>query len=388
MSKPAPGCRLGRFNSVINELFEQSNVFPNDSVKAWKDQGKKVIGFMCSYFPEEVIYAAGMLPFRIRGKSCTQTSCSDAVMSNYSCSFARSCLEFVMDGTYDFLDGVIGLDSCSQMERLYDNWRFRAGLPFMHLLHLPYKTSDAGVDWYRQEIAALMQSMEKAFHVTITDENLAKAIDVYNESRMLLRSIYELRKGDNPPITGSQSLGIVLAATSMPRESYNELLRSYLQEMSSGGPIRDIRARLMVVGSSLDDPTLIEIIEDQGGLVVTDALCFGSRYFFEPVDKNGDHVLALARSYLNRPKCPRMMNGHISLLEFIMDMAQNYRIDGIIFQKMKFCKFWGGESLFLEKKLKDSGIPFLSIEREQVLTNAAQIATRVGAFIEMIEGLI
>jgi benzoyl-CoA reductase/2-hydroxyglutaryl-CoA dehydratase subunit BcrC/BadD/HgdB len=174
----------------------------------------------------------------------------------------------------------------------------------------------------------------------------------------------------------------------MPREQYNELLRAALQEMRSAEPIRDSRTRLMLVGSSLDDPALIKIIEDQGGLVVTDALCFGGRYFWEPVDTEGDHLLALARSYLSRPKCPRMMDGHVSFFEFITDMVQNYKVDGIIFQKMKFCNLWGGESLFLEKKLKDSGIPFLSIEREQVLTNAARIATRVEAFIEMIEGVL
>ncbi len=373
---------------MTRELLEQYNEIPNASIRAWKDQGKKVIGFMCSYLPEEIIHAAGMLPFRIRGTGCTKMNCSDALMSNYSCSFARSCLEFVMDGTYGFLDGVIALDSCSQMVRLYDNWRFRSKLPFMHLLHIPYKNSDTGIDWFRSEIAVMIKALEKTFRVTITDENLLKAIRVYNETRMLLGSLYELRKGENPPITGSQGLSIALAATSMPREQYNELLKAFLQEMRPGeSTTRDPRARLMLIGGSLDDPSFIKIIEDQGGLVVIDAMCFGGRYFSEPVDENGDPLLSLAKSYLNRPKCPRMMNEHVSLFEFIMDMVQKYKVEGVIFQKMRFCSFWGGESLFLEKKLKDSGIPVLSIEREQILTNEAQIATRVEAFIEMIQGL-
>jgi bzd-type benzoyl-CoA reductase N subunit len=373
---------------MIKELSEQSNVFPNESVKVWKDQGKKVIGFMCAYVPEEVIYAAGMLPFRIRGTGCTRMNRSDAVMSHYSCSFARSCLEFAMDGTYDFLDGLIAVDSCAQMHRLYDNWRFKAKLPFMHLLNLPHKNSAAAIAWYRDEIATLIRSMEKVFGVNITDENLVRAIEVYNETRMLLRSMYDLRKSENPTVTGSKSQSIVLAATSMPREQYNDLLKAYLGKIRSVEPIRGFRARLMLVGSSLDDPAFIKIIEDQGGLVVTDALCFGSRYFWEPVDKEGDLLLSLSKSLLSRPKCPRMMDEHVSLFAFIMDMVQNFNVDGIIFQKMQYCNLWGGESLFLEKKLKDAKIPFLSIEREQVLNNAAQIATRVEAFIEMIEGVI
>ncbi|MBL7176804.1 MAG: 2-hydroxyacyl-CoA dehydratase [Desulfobacteraceae bacterium] len=343
---------------------------------------------MCSYVPEEIIYAAGMLPYRIRATGCTRTTRSDALMSNFSCSFARSCLEFALDGTYDFLDGLVSLDSCAQIHRLYDNWRFKARLPFMYLLNLPHKNSDSAIAWYRGEIAAFKQSLEKAFGVTVTDENLVSAIEVYNETRMLLRKVYELRKSENPPITGFQSQGLVLAAMSMPREQYNGLLRASLKEISSKEPIRNSRARLMVVGSALDDPAFIKIIEDQGGLVVTDALCFGSRYFWEPTETDGDPLLSLSRSYLSRPKCPRMMNQHVSLFEFIVDMVQRFKVDGIIFQKMQFCNLWGGESLYLEKKLKELRIPFLSIEREHIVTNAAQIATRVEAFIEMIEGVI
>jgi len=107
---------------VIERLCEISSAVPNQSVKVWKEQGKKVIGFMCSYVPEEVIYAAGMLPFRVRATGCTRMTRGDALMSNFTCSFARSCLEFALDGTYDFLDGLIGLDSCAQIHRLYDNW--------------------------------------------------------------------------------------------------------------------------------------------------------------------------------------------------------------------------------------------------------------------------
>ena len=373
---------------MIKELGEISSAVPNQSVKVWKEQGKKIIGFMCSYVPEEIIYAAGMLPYRIRATGCTRTTRSDALMSNFSCSFARSCLEFALDGTYDFLDGLVSLDSCAQIHRLYDNWRFKARLPFMYLLNLPHKNSDSAIAWYRGEIAAFKQSLEKAFGVTVTDENLVSAIEVYNETRMLLRKVYELRKSENPPITGFQSQGLVLAAMSMPREQYNGLLRASLKEISSKEPIRNSRARLMVVGSALDDPAFIKIIEDQGGLVVTDALCFGSRYFWEPTETDGDPLLSLSRSYLSRPKCPRMMNQHVSLFEFIVDMVQRFKVDGIIFQKMQFCNLWGGESLYLEKKLKELRIPFLSIEREHIVTNAAQIATRVEAFIEMIEGVI
>ena len=69
-------------------------------------------------------------------------------------------------------------------------------------------------------------------------------------------------------------------------------------------------------------------------------------------------------------------------------MVKEFKVDGIIFQKIQYCTLWGGASFFLEKKFKASGIPFLSIDREHVVTNAGQIATRIEAFIEMIEGTV
>ena len=144
----------------------------------------------------------------------------------------------------------------------------------------------------------------------------------------------------------------------------------------------------MIIGSALDDPTFIKIIEDQGGLVVTDALCFGSRYFWEQVEIKDDLMFSLAKSYLARANCPRMMDQHDAIFEFIKDMVQRFKVDGIIYQKMQFCDLWGGESLFLEKKLKDERIPFLALQREHITTNKAQIATRIEAFIEMIHEVV
>ena len=42
----------------------------------------------------------------------------------------------------------------------------------------------------------------------------------------------------------------------------------------------------MIVGSMLDEPEYIKIIEDLGGLVVTDSQCLGTRYFWDLVDEN------------------------------------------------------------------------------------------------------
>jgi len=258
----------------------------------------------------------------------------------------------------------------------------------MHYLTVPHRISDSANSWYREEIAGLKQGLEEFSGKEITEEALEKAISTYNETRSLLRQLYELRISESPSITGFESQRLLLAAMSMPKDQYNELLKRSLDEIRAREPLSNSRARLMVIGSALDDPDYLKIIEDQGGLVVTDALCFGSRYLWEPVETEGDILGSLARYYLNRPNCPRMMDQHEAIFGFIMDMVRRFKVDGLIYQKMQFCDLWGGESLFLEKRLKESNIPFLSLQREHIVTNVGAIATRVEAFIEMIEGVI
>lgn len=373
---------------MIEELSEVVSTPFNSAVKTWKEQGNKVIGFLCSYVPEEILYAAGILPYRIRATGCTKRAQGDVWMSSFSCSFARSCLEFALDGTYDFLDGLIASDSCGQAHRLYDNWRFNARRPFMHFLTVPHKNSESAISWYRDEMVNLKDSLEKFFGIVITRESLEKAIKTYNETRRLLRELYEFRRSESPPVSGVQSQSLILAAMSMPKDQYNDLLNKYLDKIRNGKPITNYKARLMIIGSALDDPAFIKIIEDQGGLVVADALCFGSRYFWEQVEIKDDLMFSLAKSYLARANCPRMMDQHNAIFEFIKDMVQRFKVDGIIYQKMQFCDLWGGESLFLEKKLKDEKIPFLALQREHITTNKAQIATRIEAFIEMIHEVV
>lgn len=359
---------------------------PNPAVLAWKEQGKKVIGTVCCHVPEEIIHAAGMLPYRIRATGCTEDSEAEVWMSSFSCSYARSCLEFMLEGTYDFLDGVVSSNGCLQAERLYDNWRFNDKESYRFSVTAPRKYSDSSVSYYRDELVQFKESIEKFSGVTITDEKLENSIKVYNETRRLIRELYDLRKSKSPVITGTQSLSMILAAMSMPKEQYNELLSNFLKEAKSRENLPDYSARLMIIGSALDDPEFIKIIEDKGGMVVTDTQCFGSRYLWEPVEIEGDLMTSLAQSYLDRPVCPRMVNQHQKLFDFIMDMVKEFMVDGIVFVKMHNCDLWGGENLFMGNRFKEANVPVLSLEREEIMTNALQIAVRVEAFIEMIEG--
>ena len=376
--------------SKILEFFtEASGSLVNPALKRWKEGGGKVVGYFCSYVPEEIISAAGLLPFRIRATGSTGTDLADAHFRPTSCSFARHCFDTALRGGYDFLDGIVWANTCDVIRRLYDNWKEEMSTPFLEILSLPKKTGEKQVAWYREELGHLKGALEEHFGVQITDQRLRESIQIHNETRRLQRRLYDLRKGERPPITGAESLAVTIAGTAMPKEAYNQALRELLDELGrrpAGGDT--YAARLLIEGSMLDNPAYVKVIEDQGGLVVADSLCFGSRILWTDVDETvADPVEGLARYHVGgRPSCGRVIGEHDRRAGYIRDLIRQFKVDAVIGERLMFCDVSGYEQFMLASDLKEDGIPHLKLDREYLLGGVGQMRTRVQAFLESIEG--
>ena len=371
-------------STALQQFQEATETIVNPELKNWIEQGGKVVGYFCSYGPEEIITAAGLVPMRVRATGSTGTELADAYLSSINCSFCRHAFNMGLRGEYDFIEGVVWLNNCDHVRRIYDNWKRKVGTPFVHMMSLPKMTTAVQVEWFRDELANLKEALEKHLSITITDEKLREAIKLHNETRRLLRQLYELRKKDNPPITGAEVLAVVVASTAMPKEKFNQMLKELLEELSQAEGIKDYRARLMIVAGILDDPAFIKVIEEQGGLVVTDSQCFGSRIIWNEVDEGAsDPLAALARYYIqDKPACPRMFDTQPQRSKFVKDMVKEFKVDGVIGERMIFCDLWTGENFMLGRDLKEEGIPFLKLDREYIMAGVGQLRTRAQAFLE------
>lgn len=371
-------------SKAFQEFSNAAETLVNPVLQHWKDQGGKVVGYFCSTVPEEIITAAGLTPFRMRATGSTGTEESDAFYSSINCSFPRHCFNQVLTGDFKFLDGIVCVNSCDHVRRIYDNWKRFVPTDFIEMMSLPRKTGPDQVGWYTDELAMLKDKVGKHFGVEITDDRLWKAIKLHNETRRLQKKLYELRKQEKPPITGAETLAVMVAGTAMPKEQYNEKLRELLDELSGTEGPGSHRARLLIVGGILDDPAYVKVIEDQGGLVVTDSTCFGSRLIWVEVDENAsDPVAALAQYYLtDRPSCPRMYGEHDNRAQYVIDMCREFNCDGVIGERLIFCDSWLVEHYMLGQDLKAAGIPMLKLDREYLTSGIGQLRTRVQAFLE------
>jgi len=382
-SRPQPaGLRaLDRFRKV-NETFPKT-----DEILEYKAQGKKVFGWLCTYAPEEIIHAAGALPIRITGYS-HETDLEDGTAYFYhnNCSFSRSCLQLGLKGEYDFLDGVVGGSTCDGARRVFDLWHAYVGTPFHHVLTVPRKYTERAHRLYHDQVVQFQRHLEEFLGFCIADADLLRSVDLFNESRQLLRDLYEFRKLQDPPISGAETMEVLNASFHMPKELFNQWLAGLLDELSTSPRRYGGRARLMITGSITTNPEFLRSIEDAGGLIVTDELCNSTRYWSDPVllDGYSTPLQSISRRYLNNFPCARMFPSD-ERFDRILALARDFRVDGVISQIIRYCVPYAHDLPLITEKLNEAGIPTLALDVEYGTSGSGQIHTRVQAFLEMLE---
>lgn len=375
---------MERFNKAFNTRYARA--------EDYKKRNQRIIGWVCTYVPEEIIYASNSFPFRVLGGNDPETPRANAYLYSNNCSFVRSCFEERLRGNLEFLDGFIGINTCDHMRRLYDVWEAFSPLRFTRIMGVPCKVSEATLNFFAKDILHLKEDLEKEFGICISEDSISNAIKIYNETRRLLYQLYEWRKTNPPMIFGWEAAEIIRAAWFLPRDEFNSMLTQCLRDLEDGhrgykdGPERPKKGdfRLMLVGSELDDPGYIKAIEDLGAIIVVDDLCCGSRYFWELVAEEGDPYLALSRRYLTRPYCPRT-HPHTIRVQHLKRLAKEFNVEGVILQSIKFCDPHSASYPMLRDGFKELDLPMIYVEREYTLSGVGQLKTRVQAFLELLE---
>jgi benzoyl-CoA reductase subunit C len=372
---------------ALDEMIRLTSPFPESvAVKDWKAAGGKVFGWVNPFVPEEILHAAGVLPFHVTGNNePVQMQGAEAHILSNTCSYIRTCWQLQLDGKYKFLDGLVSSSFCDQDKRLYSVWEYYNKLPYMDLLYAPRKRDEEGVQLYLADLEDFRDRLSQHRLSRIPDRDVANSIRVYNRGRELMMQLYELRKRDHPPVTGAEALEVSKAAARLPRERFNELMEQLLDEIKRTG--REIKKskRLMVIGSDAHNTDQIANLETLDAVVVVDEMDIGIRRAWGQVDTKLPPMEALARHYvMGRPvdKHNWVSDGR---LEFIGQMAEQYKVDGIVSEMVRFCTYNGWDKFDLKKQMEKAGIPILDIDLEYGHPAGAQVKIRAEAFMEMLE---
>ena len=380
----------------FEKLLDDAN---NELVRQAKADGRLALGYTCYHMPEVLLNLEGCFSVRLRAPRTGSMEVATYYMSNATCEYARALLERGLEGGYKFLDAMAGVDVCECMNRSMENMELLGFNDpdkknfFWCNLDSPCSDNEDCVEHLREQLSRkILKPLREDFGIDTSDQAIRDAVARHNEVCRLITEIGNYRKLDNPTITGYEFHVLTLATYICPKDLVVEKLRETLEELKTRepDPKKNFRAKVVVVGSEIDDPELISLIEDSGALVVADRFCYGSfpgRQEIVLTDSE-DALTQVCRNYLHTTLCVRHSAQHKvqKRLDFAAQLAADYHADGIIYEQIKFCTYWSYERALASHIMHNEyNIPTLSIDRPYMSRTSGQLRTRVQAFVESIE---
>ena len=354
----------------------------HDYARAWKEKtGGKVLGWYEPYFPEEIAYAAGVLPVRILAQHEPDDVSDKWIYA--SCYPVRDMVNQFLKGRYDYIDGLVNVEGCQWMYNAFEVAVNNNEKLFDFYLFLPdYTDAPTSKDVLRSELKVFQARLEEWTGKTVTEADLDNAIEVYNKNRLLLRQICELRRAARPVIHGAEMMNIVLADQVMDKAEMNAILEKFIPELEEREPGKD-RIRLMLIGSETWDTRLEEMVEELGADIVIDELDNGTSYYWNNVIPQKDRYMALALRYLGRPHNPIKDNNWRRRPQHIFELSEDYSVDGAIVAKQIYCHLHGTDNYAVWKLLRERNIPYHFFERDTTLPEE-ETKLRLEAFLNML----
>ena len=369
----------------------------NELVKKAQADGGIALGYTCFHIPEVLLNVDNCFSVRLRAPNTGSVDIATYYMSNYTCEFARALLERAIEGGYQFLDAMIGVDACSMMNRSMEHFDILQvnNKPNFFVTHtdMPYKITDYTLDSYvKQMRLRVLDRITEVFGVDTSDAAIRKAVEQHNEVCRIISEISEMRKAQNPVITGYEFHVLNLVTYTCPKALILPYLRETLEELRTREPDEKspFRARVAIVGSEIDDPSLTKLIEGCGALVVSDRYCFGSTPGREVIELKDDEdaLRQICLHYMEVSECARYISDEKVLQRRVTAdrLAREFNAEGVIYEQMKYCDYWGFERALASHVLAEEyGWPVLSIDRLYNNGNSGQLRTRVQAFVESLE---
>ena len=369
----------------------------NELIEKKKADGGICLGYTCFHIPEVLLNVDTCFSTRLRAPNTGSIDIATYYMSNYTCEYARALLERAIEGGYKFLDALIGVDACSMMNRSMEHFEILQvnDKPNFFVTHtdMPFKITDYTVEGYRRQMRVrVLDRLTEVFGVDTSDAAIRKAVEEHNEVCKIIQEIREMRKAENPVITGYEFHVLDLVTYVCPKSEILPYLRETLEELKKRKPdkVSPFRARVAIVGSEIDDPNLTKLIEGCGALVVSDRYCFGSTPGREVIElkEDEDALTQICRHYMEVSECARYISDEkvLQRRETSDRLAKEFGAEGIIYEQMKYCDYWGFERALVSHIMHDEyGWPVLSIDRLYNNGNSGQLRTRVQAFVESLE---
>ncbi|AOT71311.1 2-hydroxyacyl-CoA dehydratase subunit D [Geosporobacter ferrireducens] len=373
--------------SRVDDLLKQMIYVTENVDKVVSDKkhsGKKVVGVLPIYAPEELVHAAGMFPVGCWGGS-TNISMAAKYLPPFACSIMQAVMEYAERGTYKDLDALLVPTPCDTLKAISQNLIYACpDQKIIILTHPQNNKMEAGVIFAKSEFAKVKAQLEAVAGTTISDQVINESIEIYNDHRSALMKFTEIIANNPGVLSAVNRHYVIKSGLYMEKEEHTKLIRE-LNSILKAEPKMDWPGKKIVLAGILAEPNgLLEIFDEFSLAVVADELAQESRQFRTLVPEGKDPLERLARQWQNREACSVILDSEKKRAKHIAALAKANQADGVIFCQMKFCDPEEFDYPSIKKACEDAQIPLLHLESDQLSDSTGQYRTRIQAFCELL----
>jgi benzoyl-CoA reductase/2-hydroxyglutaryl-CoA dehydratase subunit BcrC/BadD/HgdB len=372
---------MGKTMNASIGPFQEAVHFHKKRWAALAAEGHNLLGYFCTYTPVEILHAAGFIPLRLMGESTT-ISRADALTPNFICPYLRKTLEDGLKGEYEFLSGVVQGYTCDAVCGMINIWEENIGAKIVHSLPLPYNDAPDARVFFRSVVLEFIEKLNRAGGM-FSETALERSLGLYAEIRQAILELYRCRYDGLMPLDAAEFLTVMLAGFVMAPEDYLKALNKLVSQVKNSGLSDRKGVPVLVSGSLVESPGILEILEASGGRVVADDLCTGYRHIHPASGEGRNPLDRLVDRYMRRFPCPARSRA-VDRAQLMMELIRRSGAKAVVFLLQKFCTPHLADIPILTGVLKNEGIPAIMVEMEESGLMEGQLRTRLEGFFEMI----
>ncbi len=360
-------------------------------LSGWKDAGKKVVCVAGYDVPEEIILAAGMVPFRVTGYYGGERCSADRYLEYSFGAIWKGIWESITEDYTGLMDYLVFCSSSDMFLKLFYYYRTLSRLEpertLPEIRYLDYELVEKSFksqERNERELRDFAATVEVWSGNKITPETLKAAIELCNDYRAALTELCALRGRDNCRLTGSEALAAIGGAMFMEKAEAIAAVRE-LTAAAANWPVAE-GVRVYYVGSPQETTEVYELAESAGLNIVGEDHDMGARMFDTQVRTTIEPISALAERLLNR--MPSSEKGSIKArVKAIGDKLEETQADGFLTFMNNNDESYVWDYPSIRREILDvRGIPSCTVQKQTwPLTEPEELTARFRELADMVK---
>lgn len=367
--------------NVLNK-FAQVASNPEEQLKSFLAEGKKVVLTAPVYTPDEIVHSMGLVPMGAWGAD-VELKEAKTYFPAFICSICQSIVELGMKGIYEGASAIIIPSLCDSLKVLGENWKYAVPtIPFIPMTYPQNRKPAYGTAYTKAGYERVIADLEKATGASFEDAKLAKSIELYNEHNKLMREVSDVI-ANHPEISAKERSSVFKSAFFMTVEEHSELVKALIEELKVENAT-EVKTNVLVTGILADSPSFLQILDDFDLHIVVDDVAAESRQYKTDAREAATALDSLAEKFSAMDNCSVLYDVEKKRVNMIVESAKKYGAKGVIFTLTKFCDPEEFDYPLIKRACEEAGLPIIMIEVDRQMVDYAQARTMIETFKDVL----